>query len=163
MLDLKFLTVEHLSTKELVRIFSKVQVNPVTGCWEWTASLNTHGYGCIWYKGRQEMAHRLLYAWLVEPLPMGFAADIPGLDHIACDNRKCCNPIHLRLVPIIENLRRTGSISAVNRRKTHCVHGHELTKEPNRSDGYGRVCLTCQRRRGYEAYLRRKIRLSDNT
>jgi len=156
--DLKFLTVEHLSLKELTRIFSKVQVNPVTGCWNWTAALNTYGYGCIWYKGRQEMAHRLLYAWAVESIPQGVRADIPSLDHITCNNPRCCNPVHLRLVPMVENCRRTNSVSAVNRRKTHCIRGHLLPAKPNRKDVPGRFCLPCRRINGYKAYLRRKAR-----
>jgi hypothetical protein len=159
--EIEFLTVEHLSTKELARIFSKVAVNPITGCWEWTAALNTYGYGCIWYKGRQEVAHRLIYAWTVGPIPKGVAPDIPGLDHIVCDNPSCCNPVHLRPATTVENLRRTNSISAVNRRKTHCIYGHELTTYPNRSGGYGRTCKTCQKRTCHAAYLRRKARLSN--
>lgn len=65
----KYLTVPYLNTKTLTRIFSKVEVDRVTGCWNWTAALNTYGYGTTWYEGRCEVAHRLVYAWLVESLP----------------------------------------------------------------------------------------------
>lgn len=153
--EIEFLTVPHLSRKELARIFSKVKVNPDTGCWEWTASLNTYGYGCIWYKGRQEMAHRLLYAWTHGPIPQGYGSTVEQVDHIVCENTRCCNPAHLRLATALENTRRTNSVSAVNRRKTHCIHGHELTKEPNRPDGYGRTCVTCSKINSHKQYLRR--------
>jgi hypothetical protein len=85
------------------------------------------------------------------------------LDHIVCDSPKCCNPVHLRLVPIVENLRRTNSVSAINRRKTHCIHGHLLTAEPNRSGGYGRTCKTCDVKRSHEQYLRRKAAQLNNS
>lgn len=161
--DTKFLTVERLSLKELIRIFSKVEVDPVTKCWNWIASLNTDGYGNIWYKGRQEVAHRLIYAWLIEPLPMKVnGSNVLELDHIVCENPRCCNPLHVRLVTSRENTERTNSVSAVNRRKTHCAYGHKLPKEPNRPGGPWRMCIPCRRRRGYQAYLKRKARLDNS-
>lgn len=158
MADIKYLTVS-LTDKDIERIFSKISINLITGCWEWTAAKTNYGYGVIWYQGRQEQAHRLLYAYFFGDIPMGVASDIPVVDHAVCDNPGCCCPFHLELKLTIENLRRTNSISAVNRRKTHCKYGHPLTDYPNRTGGYGRYCVTCSVWRSEEAYKRRKERL----
>lgn len=66
-----------------------------------------------------------MYAWLVAPLPRGRGKTIPVLDHI-CKVRRCCNPLHLRLVSDAENLACSDAPATVNRRKTHCIRGHLL-------------------------------------
>lgn len=145
------LTIPHLTRAELARFFSKVQRDPATGCWNWTGA-KAVGYGIFWLRGRNESAHRVTFAWLVEPLQRGLGNGILQLDHIVCDNPACCNPAHLRLVPGVENLRRTGSVSAVNRVKTHCLNGHPLPAEPNRPGGYGRFCHPCSLQRSKDYY-----------
>lgn len=149
----KFLIVDHLSLKDIIRIFSKIEVDPVTGCWNWTGSLDGSdpggGYGNYYLSGRKEKVHRLIYAWLVEPLPRGNRHDIPCLDHIKCDNGRCCNPAHLSLGPQRSNLLRGSGVSAMNARKTHCKHGHLFTPEmfKMRRTSYGwriwRRCKAC--------------------
>lgn len=149
MAEQSYLEVAHLTREELARFFSKVQHDPATGCWNWTAA-KIIGYGTFWLHGRNEACHRIMFAWLVERLPRGLRKGVPVLDHIACDNPSCCNPAHLRLVPNVENLARTGSVSAINRKKTHCVNGHALPEHPNRYDGYGRTCVLCNNKRQRE-------------
>lgn len=152
MADTDYLTVPHLDRKTLARIFANVTVS-ISGCWVWTAA-TIRGYGIVWFNGRNESVHRLIYAWLVQPLPRGLGGGKPVLDHIVCDNPPCCNPAHVRLVLNVENLRRTGSVSAVNRRKTHCKRGHPLPDEPNRWNGYGRTCVICTNTWQREAHRR---------
>ena len=152
MTDTKYLTVE-LTTKDIERIFAKINIDPddpLGKCWTWKGARTWYGYGVVWFHGRQEQAHRLMYAWLREPIPQGFRRDIQLLDHIVCDNPSCCNPFHLRLVLPVENILRTNSISSVNRRKTHCKRGHLLPTEPNRKDGSGRTCLICKKEQSYK-------------
>lgn len=142
--DDRMLIIEHLTLKELTRIFSKIAVNPLTQCWEWTGA-NDRGYGKTRYRGTQQKVHRLMYAWLVGPIPKGSGRTIPQLDHVVCDNPPCCNPAHVQPVLPKQNvLRSTKAPAAVNSRKTHCIHGH-LLPEPEAGK---RLCPACHAERG---------------
>lgn len=140
----EYLVVDHLSIKEITRIFSKIHVDPITECWLWTGSLYKNGYAVAYLQQEQrnEYGHRLLYAWLVEPLPKGRGKDIPVLDHIVCDTPACVNPAHTKLGPQRNNVLRGKSLSAANARKTHCPNGHELP--PFLSTGQCRRCEICR-------------------
>jgi hypothetical protein len=140
----KYLTVEHLSTKDLTRIFSKIKVNPETECWEWQGSITTSGYGRICLNTRLTTLHRLIFAWLIEPIPMGQGADIPCIDHL-CRVRHCCNPAHLRLASPKENVLCGTNQAAINARKTHCKRGHTLPM-PNKHGK--RKCMVCNNESG---------------
>jgi hypothetical protein len=63
------------------------------GCWEWTGSLDTGGYGRLKKKG----THRLSYEIFVGPI---------GNFHVLhrCDNPPCCNPNHLFLGTQADNM-----------------------------------------------------------
>lgn len=144
----EYLIVEHLSIKELTRIFSKIKVTE-RSCWEWQAKRNGNGYGNLKFRGRWEMAHRVIYAWAVERLPRRIKGQrTPQLDHLICDNPSCCNPSHVKLVPPKENsLRSSVAPAAVNARKTHCPNGHLLPSQPSGKGTYGRYCYPCRRKR----------------
>ena len=84
------------------------------------------------------LAHRV--AWSLandEQIPDGLT-----VDHL-CRVRRCCNPLHLRLLSNVANATDNGQ-----RRKTHCPQGHEyqganLYVAPN---GHRR-CRSCARSR----------------
>jgi len=82
------------------RFWMKVAKGP--GCWNWTGSLVTAGYGSIMERvdGRNHhhVAHRLSYELMVGPIPEGMM-----IDH-RCFNRKCVNPEHLRLATHKQNM-----------------------------------------------------------
>jgi hypothetical protein len=113
-----------------------------SGCWLWTASLATNGYGQlsedVGGKRHNHRAHRIAYLLYVGAIPDGF-----DLDHL-CRNRCCVNPAHLEPVTRQENARRgiRGELT------THCPNGHEYTPENTwlRSNGH-RQCRACNRER----------------
>lgn len=89
---------EHLaaSTSEdgiRARLLERIVVSD-SGCWEWTRSKATNGYGRI---TNSLSAHRAAYELFVGPIPDGMQ-----VCH-RCDNPPCCNPAHLFLGTAADN------------------------------------------------------------
>lgn len=128
---------------EAERFFAKVNKATESGCWEWTAALSS-GYGKFHKYGQIRMvyAHRWSYEHHVGPIPDGLV-----IDHL-CRNTKCVNPDHLEPVTQGENCLRGEGWYAKNKRKTHCVRGHEFTVENTYVDPRGyRSCRACRAQR----------------
>lgn len=60
-----------------------------TPCWEWEASHCSEGRGNVVYKGKTQLIHRMAWFFTYGQWPE------PCCLH-SCDNRRCCNPNHLR-------------------------------------------------------------------
>ena len=72
------------------RFWKRVHVGSAGGCWPWKGKPNKKsGYGNIKYYGRWTSAHRIAYLLSNGEIPKGLNV----LHH--CDNRICCNPLHL--------------------------------------------------------------------
>lgn len=120
-----------------------------SGCWIWTASTYSVGYGRFSIGGRWVIAHR----WCYERLRGPVAGD-RDLDHL-CRVRLCVNPWHLEPVTRRENLLRGETIPALNAAKTHCPEGHAYTPENTRLYRGMRYCRECNRVRN-RAYKRER-------
>lgn len=134
------------------------------GCWLWTASTSTSGYGHFRYQGKIREAHLVSYMLCVGPIPEG-----KQLDHtchtndrtctggVGCLHRRCVNPDHLEPVTSLENSQR-GNSGAHLRSRTQCPQGHEYTEAntyyAKRANGYNRMCRECGRTRRRERYRR---------
>lgn len=123
-------------------------VRAPNGCLRWTGA-TSEGYGRIRFDGRVECVHRVAY-WLARG-----RWPTPGmdLDHL-CRQRDCCEPAHVEEVTRGENFRRGAGPSAVNARKSHCIHGHLFTPENTyRIKTHNRrICRTCTLARQRAAY-----------
>lgn len=67
-------------------------------CWLWTSTVTSNGYGRICFNGRKWPAHRLIYTLANGPIPDGLY-----VCH-SCDVPLCCNPAHLWLGTIADNV-----------------------------------------------------------
>jgi len=112
-------------------------------CWEWTGSLNPHGYGAFNVNDGHRQAHRVAYEIIVGPIPDGLQ-----IDHL-CRNPPCVNPAHLEAVTQRENILRGVGFAAKAARATHCPSGHpynEANTYVSPSTGWRR-CRTCMNRK----------------
>jgi len=112
------------------------------GCWFWTASVDSHGYGQFRVGTRTIKAHRFAYEELIGPIPDGLEPD-----HL-CRQHRCVNPTHLEMVTHRENILRGMAPSALHARKTKCPKGHPYDEANTRIDGRGsRQCRACKKAR----------------
>lgn len=112
-------------------------LRPVDGeCWLFASWRNSAGYPYLHRDGRDQPAHRIVYA-------AATGTDLAGLDldHV-CRNVACVNPGHEEPVTHAENQRRLGQAQTACRRA-----GHDWTDPRNvrtRRTG-GRYCAECDR------------------
>jgi hypothetical protein len=135
------------------RLISNSAVDPESGCWLWQKGLDRDGYGICGAPTRNS-AHRVSYLVFVGSIPEGMVVDhrchnedksCPGAGD--CRHRRCINPGHLVVATNAQNILRGQTFVARNKRKTHCVHGHEFTSENTLLKGRRRwrICRTCRR------------------
>ena len=120
-----------------------VEPEPMSGCWIWTGSTSSVGYGhCFRSRGHAALyAHRVIYEYFLGTIPEGFE-----LDH-KCRLHQCVNPQHLEAVTHKENCLRGSSLWAKEATQTHCLRGHRFdeTNTYYRRERFGRQCRACRR------------------
>lgn len=136
------------------RFFSNCDVQS-NGCVLWTGTIGHRGYGQFTANGVRYRAHRYSYMK---------ANGLKELDPFSpvchsCDNPSCVNPEHLWLGTQSENIKDcVRKKRHVNSRKTHCRHGHKLSKENTilEKNGTSRRCRICKSRDNIK--YKRKVR-----
>ena len=131
------------------RFLSKINVVD-SGCWEWSKPICPNGYANFGINYRKMYAHRFIYEYYTGQLDPNLT-----IDHL-CRNRKCVNPEHLEQVTMKENILRGQSPSALCAVKTHCLRGHEFTKENTLLIQNRRQCRKCCRIRCREDYVKNR-------
>lgn len=131
----------------------KIMPEPNSGCWLWTGSVGSHGYGFVKYSGKMMYAHRIAFLLAEGYLPPRPSYHHPRhsealvMDHL-CRVRNCVNPDHLAVVTNTENKRRGAALI------THCPQGHPYAGDNLyvHSDGR-RICRECaaEHRRRHKA------------
>ena len=71
------------------------EVDLVTGCWNWLGAIGEDGYGIAWSPRTNNSAgaYRVIWEELRGPIPESYVPD-----HDKCQNKRCVNPDHLRIV-----------------------------------------------------------------
>lgn len=137
-------TFQHGDPRLPDRFWAKVWVNPATGCWEWTAALDSDGYPSWFFisgKGPtrvREKAHRLAYQRLVGPIPV----ERPTINH-QCHVLSCVNPSDGHAC---EPMTAGENAREAKARRTHCTAGHPYSLSNTRWVGPlrdVRQCIAC--------------------
>lgn len=130
-----------VSYKNTVRFWSKVSIGNPNECWLWQGSLRGDGYGQMFAQGKHRAVHR--FSHYIHTL------EWPPVVRHKCDNRKCVNPHHLIGGTQSDNMQDVLDRGRhYHKNKTHCINGHEYTKDNTytRPDG-SRECRSCRRKR----------------
>lgn len=92
------------------------------GCWLWNKGTCSEGYGRFRYNGEIYRAHRYSYLCFIGDVPTGYL-----VRHI-CHNKRCCNPMHLRLGTDYDNWHDSENVHRMNHllnRKHYIINGIE--------------------------------------
>ena len=101
-----------MKTSIVDRFNNKFIPEPMSGCWLWLDTPNTHGYGRMKVAGRFRLAHRISYEIHKGDIPQDLCV------RHNCDNRLCVNPEHLLVGTNSDNV-----ADRVRRGRNHSFNG----------------------------------------
>lgn len=112
------------------------RIKQINGCWVWQTNYvhRNKPYGRIWWRGKYRLAHVVMWEEF-GGCPKGDRV----IDHL-CNDHRCVNPFHLRLLTHRENILRGVGVCAEHARKTQCPQGHEYRQRA----GGTRYCPLCK-------------------
>lgn len=146
----------------LPNLMARVEVDWDTGCWRWTGTVDSWGYGRMAGNAGAGI-HRFMYRETVGEIPDGLDLD-HGCHNIdldcpggtRCLHRRCVNPDHLEPVTRKVNVRRAQTVVRKGGRAGHCNKGHAYDDENTYVSPKGqRNCRACNRA-AVLAYAERK-------
>lgn len=115
------LTPPNLTEQDIQRFWSKVHIAAPDECWEWQAATTSSGYGNFGAQGSNYSAHKVAVF-----LTTRYWSMMVIRHH--CDNRICCNPVHL-----IEGTQKQNAEDKKNRGRDYMFRG-ENNKTAKLSD-----------------------------
>jgi HNH endonuclease len=81
------------------RLTPKKDVDTATGCWNFTGTLTSNGYGHMSFHGESEYTHRISAV-----IYLNFDLDSGLVVMHICDKSSCFNPDHLKIGTQLENM-----------------------------------------------------------
>lgn len=100
------------------RFWAKVDKSNEDGCWVWTGSINSYGYGHFWVDNKPVRAHRWLFEQAYGPLPK---------DRVV--RHKCNTPACIRLDHLVAGTPKENSQDAVRAGRISRKGGRSLGQE----------------------------------
>lgn len=147
--------------------WERVEKSGHHGCWLWTGARRGRDelqYGCLWFRGRHDSAHRV--AWILTHGEIPEIEDSDGHGTCVlhkCDTPLCVNPEHLFLGTHLQNMQDKLAKKRDNvRNKSRCINGHARTtqnswRDPRRGARHCRICHRIQ-----EQHRRQRLRTKRN-
>lgn len=104
----------------VAQFWKRVVIRLPSQCWLYMGALYPKGYGAFRYNGKTSTAHRVSYIVTYGPV----ASDLVVMH--TCDNRRCCNPAHLRVGTPADNVHDMHRKSRAHPPKgeNHWTHRH---------------------------------------
>jgi len=104
------------------KFWSLVDIQDKESCWEWKRTNSGRGYGIFKMGSKYHPSHRVAYTLIYGDVP----DDLLICHH--CDNKLCCNPLHLFKGTVKDN-----AIDMVNKGRWNGGRDKKIT-EKNRED-----------------------------